>query len=56
MAVRFRHVKDWLKSCDNCNAQEGRHYCLLHGVQVKNMDIKRCKDFEEKSTEKERKA
>ena len=30
------------KSCDTCESQEGRHYCLLHGVQVKNMNIKRC--------------
>jgi len=32
------------KSCDTCESQEGRHYCLLHGVMVKNMDMKRC-DF-----------
>lgn len=31
------------KSCDHCVSQEeGRHYCLLHGVAVKNMDIKCC--------------
>jgi hypothetical protein len=31
------------KSCDTCESQEeGRHYCLLHGVVIKNMDIKRC--------------
>ncbi len=36
------------KSCDNCAAQEGRHYCLLHGVQVKNMDAVRCEDWEAK--------
>lgn len=30
------------KSCDNCVFQEGRHYCLLHTTQVKNMDATRC--------------
>ncbi len=34
------------KSCDGCAAQEGRHYCLLHGVQIKNMDAVRCADWE----------
>ena len=32
-------------TCDDCDSQEGRHYCLLHTVQVKNMDIVRCGDF-----------
>ncbi len=30
------------KSCDTCASQEGRHYCLLFGVQVKNMDTTCC--------------
>jgi hypothetical protein len=30
---------------DNCDSQEGRHYCLLHGIQVKNMELMRCGDF-----------
>jgi hypothetical protein len=33
------------KCCDECRHQEGRHYCLLHGVTVKNMDALRCRDF-----------
>jgi hypothetical protein len=32
-----------IKQCDNCESQEGRHYCLLYGVQVKNMDVARCR-------------
>lgn len=34
------------ESCETCVAQEGRHYCLLHGKFVKNMDITKCKDWE----------
>jgi hypothetical protein len=30
------------QSCDTCESQEGRHYCLLYGAQVKNMDKVRC--------------
>ena len=33
------------KSCDECASQEGRHYCLLHGITLKNMDTIRCRDF-----------
>ena len=41
------------KSCDTCESQEeGRHYCLLHGVQVKNMDIVRCTDWSQDEGEK----
>lgn len=36
------------KSCDSCDSQEGRHYCLLHSIQIKNMDTVRCKDWSEK--------
>lgn len=36
---------DWLNSCDFCQDQEGRHYCLLHGVTAKNMDTVKCKDW-----------
>lgn len=36
------------KQCDNCASQEGRHYCLLHGQQVKNMDIVRCLSWKAK--------
>lgn len=37
------------KSCDNCVAQEGRHYCLLHSKQIKNMDASRCDKWEARS-------
>lgn len=36
----------WFNSCDYCNSQEdGGHYCLLHGEQMKNMDIVKCDDW-----------
>ena len=35
-------------TCDDCWYQEGRHYCLLWSMSVKNMDIVRCEDFKEK--------
>jgi hypothetical protein len=35
----------WEESCDECAHQEGRHYCLLHSVAIKNMDTVRCSDF-----------
>jgi len=39
-----------MKTCDDCESQEeGRHYCLLHGKAMKNMDIKGCSDFEERA-------
>lgn len=58
-AMRRQHaavMRDWRdsqrmlpatksKSCDNCAAQEGRHYCLLHSMQVKNMDLHRCREW-----------
>lgn len=34
-------------TCDDCVSQECRHYCLLHGESVKNMDIMTCDDYEE---------
>lgn len=41
-------AKSATKTCDKCNSQEDRHYCLLHSCVIKNMDIRVCKDFEEK--------
>ena len=32
-------------SCDACDSQEDRHYCLLHSRQMKNMDTLRCDDW-----------
>ncbi len=41
---------EWWTSCDFCESQEeGGHYCLLHGIFVKNMDRKRCNDWKEDS-------
>jgi len=37
-------------SCDACSSQEGRHYCLLHSRQMKNMDLLRCDDFTRRET------
>jgi hypothetical protein len=40
---------DWLTSCDNCASQEvGGHYCLLHGQQMRDMDLLTCSDWEVK--------
>jgi hypothetical protein len=37
------------KSCDSCRSQEeGLHYCLLHSMPVKNMDIVKCADWTRK--------
>ena len=34
------------ESCDYCIAQEaGKHYCLLHTREVKNMNTVRCRDW-----------
>ena len=38
------HNAKWQESCDQCQNQEGRHYCLLHSITVKNMDTLRCDD------------
>ena len=39
-------VKTWFNSCDWC-ASCFDHYCLLHGRHMKNMNIKRCRDWKE---------
>ncbi len=43
-SVAFRDAT-WEESCDECAHQEGRHYCLLHSISVKNMDAIRCDSF-----------
>ena len=43
----------WLDSCDWCDCQEGRHYCLLHGIVVKNMDVTRCPNWEPVKAQRE---
>ena len=44
----LRRIKEDEKPCDDCDSQEGHHYCLLRGMVVKNMDIMTCDDFKEK--------
>jgi hypothetical protein len=39
-------------TCDDCDSQEGRHYCLLHGKPMTNMDITCCAEFEEKGQDR----
>lgn len=39
-------AEHWEATCDGCKAQEGSHYCLLHSVLIKNMDIMTCDDIE----------
>ena len=40
----LRMAEHWERTCDTCDSQEDSHYCLLHSVMVKNMDIMRCDD------------
>lgn len=43
--LEFKNV-EWGESCDNCtNQEDGGHYCLLHGIPVKNMDIVQCHEW-----------
>jgi len=41
--MNLRRAEHDEPTCDDCVYQEedGRHYCLLHTIQVKNMDIVR---------------
>jgi hypothetical protein len=34
--------------CDTCDCQDGRHYCMLHGIFLKNMDLKVCVAYTER--------
>ena len=43
--AKIRRAEDGESTCDDCQSQEGRHYCLLHTITVKNMDIMRCEDY-----------
>ena len=48
----FRYIESHFNlSCDDCKSQEGRHYCLLYGLEIKNMDIHVCDDIEVKEGE-----
>ena len=44
--IGLRLSEHWEYSCDHCESQEeGLHYCLLHSIGIKNMDLMRCNDF-----------
>lgn len=49
--IELIEAEDWFHSCDYCRAQEGGHYCLLHSVQVGNMDKTTCAEWKEKEEE-----
>ena len=36
------------KVCDTCVSQEGRHYCLLHSRQMRDMNVETCPDWEQR--------
>lgn len=44
---QFKKARRWEESCDYCESQEGGHYCLLHSLPMKNMDLQRCDDWTE---------
>jgi len=43
-----RLAEHWERTCDDCVAQEGRHYCLFLSRTIKNMDLMRCDSFVER--------
>ena len=49
--ARPYHTGFWPKTCDQCRHQEGRQ-CLLLGITIKNMDTKRCREWEHRQNEK----
>jgi hypothetical protein len=51
--MNLRRAEQWEPTCDDCASQEGRHYCLLHSIQIKNMGLMRCDEFMWKITNKE---
>lgn len=43
-------AKSEAESCDNCEHQEeGGHYCLMHGKQMRDMNCHTCPLFSENS-------
>lgn len=40
--------KPWAPSCDDCVSQNGGHYCLMHSRPMKNMNLYRCGDWQQK--------
>lgn len=45
-------LTDWETSCDYCKFQEGRHYCILHSTHIKNMDMLKCVEWENRFNDK----
>lgn len=45
------YTGNWSKSCDNCKHAEP-HYCLLYSRPMKNMDVKRCREWAERQNVK----
>ena len=43
--MNLRRAEPHEPTCDDCDNQEGRHYCLLHSRTVKNMDLMRCEEY-----------
>lgn len=41
------YTGSWSKSCDHC-AHAEPHYCLLYSRTMKNMDVKRCREWTER--------
>jgi len=42
----IRNIEHWEASCDYCKNQEGRDFCKLFSLQMKDMDFLRCDSFE----------
>lgn len=46
-AYVLRRAEHWERSCEDCiGIEDGHHYCLIHGIVIKNADIMRCDEFE----------
>lgn len=46
--MRLAKRKNANKVCDTCVSQEGRHYCLLHSRQMRDMNIATCPDWKQR--------
>ena len=53
--MKLKWATRGLRPCDECDAQEdSKHYCLLHGESVKNMDVVCCDEWTERKADLER--
>lgn len=43
--MTIQRATSYLTSCDFCEHQDGRHFCLFHDRPMKNMDISTCDDW-----------